>query len=102
LKRRAKIKKGDEIIGSRIKAKVVKNKVAPPFRETEFDILYDEGISYYGDLLNMGIKDNLVTKSGMTYTFGDIKLGVGFEATRGFLKENPKIGKELLKQITKN
>ena len=102
LKKRAQIKKGDEIIGSRIKAKVVKNKVAPPFRETEFDILYDEGISYYGDLLNMGIKNNIISKKGMTYTFGEIKLGAGFEATRAFLKENPKIGKELLKQITKN
>ena len=101
LKKRAQIKKGDEIIGSRIKAKVVKNKVAPPFRETEFDILYNEGISYYGDLLNMGIKQGAITKSGITYTFGEIKLGAGFEAARTFLKEDPKIGKELLKQITK-
>jgi recombination protein RecA len=101
LKRRAQIKKGDKIIGSRIKAKVVKNKVAPPFRETEFDILYNEGISYYGDLLNMGVKEGIITKRGITYTFGEIKLGVGFEAARTFLKENPKIGKELLKQITK-
>ena len=101
LKRRAQIKKGDEIIGSRIKAKVVKNKVAPPFKETEFDILYKEGISYYGDLLNMGIKEDIITKKGITYTFGQIKLGVGFEAARTFLKENPKIGKELLKQTTK-
>jgi recombination protein RecA len=101
LKKRAQIKKGDEIIGSRIKAKVVKNKVAPPFRETEFDILYNEGISYYGDLLNMGIKKGIITKRGITYTFDDIKLGAGFEAARTFLKENPKIGKELVKQITK-
>lgn len=102
LKKRAQIKKGDEIIGSRIKAKVVKNKVAPPFRETEFDILFNEGISYYGDLLNMGIKNGVISKKGITYTFGEIKLGAGFEATRAFLKENPKIGKELLKQVTKN
>lgn len=101
LKKRAQIKKGDEIIGSRIKAKVVKNKVAAPFRETEFDILYSEGISYYGDLLNMGIKEGVIKKSGITYTFGEIKLGAGFEAARTFLKEDPKIGKELLKQITK-
>ena len=102
LKRRAQIKRGDEIIGSRIKAKVVKNKVAPPFRETEFDILYDQGISYFGDLLNMGIKNNIITKKGITYNFGDIKLGVGFEDAREFLKQNPKIGNDLLKQITKN
>ncbi len=101
LKRRAQIKKGDEIIGSRIKAKVVKNKVAAPFRETEFDILYNEGISYSGDLLNMGIKESVVTKRGITYFFDQIKLGAGFEAARTFLKENPKVAKELLKQITK-
>jgi len=101
LKRRAQIKKGDEIIGSRIKAKVVKNKVAAPFRETEFDILYNEGISYSGDLLNMGIKESVVTKRGITYSFGQIKLGAGFEAARTFLKENPKVAKEILKQITK-
>ncbi len=101
LKKRAQIKKGDEIIGSRIKAKVVKNKVAPPFRETEFDILYNEGISYYGDLLNMGIKEGIIMKRGITYSFGEIKFGAGFEAARTFLKENSKIGKELLKQITK-
>lgn len=100
LKRRAQIKKGDEIIGSRIKAKVVKNKVAPPFRETEFDILYSEGISYYGDLLNLAIKKGIVTKTGMTYSLGETKLGAGFEAAREFLKKNPKIGKELWQQIT--
>lgn len=101
LKRRAQIKKGDDIIGSRIKAKVVKNKVAPPFRETEFDILFNEGISYYGDLLNLAIKKGIVTKKGMTYTFGEVKLGAGFEAAREFLKENPKIGKEFWQQIIK-
>jgi len=102
LRKRAQIKKGDEIIGSRIKAKVVKNKVAAPFRETEFDILYNEGISYYGDLLNMGIKEGVIVKKGITYFFGEIKFGAGFESARTFLKENPKVGKELLKQITKN
>jgi recombination protein RecA len=102
LKRRAQIKKGDEIIGSRIKAKVVKNKVAPPFRESEFDILYNEGISYGGDLLNLAIKKEIVKKSGMTYSFGDIKLGAGFETARTFLKENPKTAKELWQQIIKN
>ena len=102
LKRLAQIKKGDEIIGSRIKAKVVKNKVAPPFREAEFDILYKEGISYSGDLLNLGLKKNIIKKSGITFSFGDIKLGAGFEAARDFLKENPKIAKDLWEQIIKN
>ena len=99
LKRKAQIKKGDEIIGSRILAKVVKNKVAPPFEETEFDIIFKEGISYYGDLLNLGIKKGIITKSGMTYSLNDIKLGAGFEAARDFLKANPKIGNEILKKI---
>jgi len=102
LKRRAQIKKGEEIIGSRIKAKVVKNKVAPPFRESEFDILYNEGISYSGDLLNLAVKKDIVKKSGMTYSFGDIKLGAGFETARTFLKENPKVTKELWQKIIKN
>ena len=101
LRRTAQIKKGDEIIGSRIKAKVVKNKVAPPFRETEFDILYNEGISFSGDLLNLGLKKEIVKKSGLTFSFGDIKLGVGFEVARNFLKENPKIAKNLWQQIIK-
>jgi recombination protein RecA len=101
LRRTAQIKKGDEIIGSRIKAKVVKNKVAPPFRETEFDILYNEGISFSGDLLNLGLKKEIVTKSGLTFSFGDIKLGAGFETARNFLKENPKIAKDLWQQIIK-
>lgn len=102
LKRIAQIKKGDEIIGSRIKAKVVKNKVAPPFREAEFDILYNEGISFSGDLLNLGLKKELIKKTGMTFSFDEIKLGVGFEAARSFLKENPKIAKDLWQQIIKN
>ncbi|MFA5360590.1 MAG: recombinase RecA [Candidatus Paceibacterota bacterium] len=102
LKRQAQIKKGDEIIGSRIKAKVVKNKVAPPFREAEFDILYNEGISYSGDLLNLGLKKEIIKKSGMTFSFKDIKLGAGFEAARNFLKENSKIAKDLWEQIIKN
>ncbi|MFA5722011.1 MAG: recombinase RecA [Candidatus Paceibacterota bacterium] len=102
LKRRAQIKKGDEIIGSRIKAKVVKNKVAPPFRESEFDILYNEGISYSGDLLNLGVKKDIIKKSGMTYSFEDIKIGAGYETARAFLKDNPKVAKELWQQIIKN
>jgi len=101
LKRTAQIKKGDEIIGSRIKAKVVKNKVAPPFREAEFDILYNEGISFSGDLLNLGLKKEIIKKSGMTFSFENIKLGAGFETARNFLKENPKVAKDLWQQIIK-
>ncbi|MCD6568536.1 recombinase RecA [bacterium] len=101
LRRIAQIKRKDEIVGSRIRAKVVKNKVAPPFRQAEFDIIYGKGISYEGDLLNLGIKRGLITRSGNTFTFGEVKLGVGFEAARKFLEENPKIAQEIHKQILK-
>ncbi|MGB9726512.1 MAG: recombinase RecA [Minisyncoccia bacterium] len=99
LKRTAQIKKGDEIIGSRIKAKVVKNKVAPPFKEAEFDIIYGKGISYGGDLLNLALKKGIVKKSGNTLVFGEEKLGVGFEAARDFLEQNKTISQRIFKQI---
>lgn len=99
LKRIAQIKKGDEIIGSRIKAKVVKNKVAPPFKEAEFDIIYGKGISYGGDLLNLALKKGIVKKTGNTLMFGDEKLGVGFEAARDFLETNKTISQKIFKQI---
>jgi len=99
LKRIAQIKKGDEIIGSRIKAKVVKNKVAPPFKEAEFDIIYGKGISYAGDLLNLAIKKGIVIKTGNTFSFMGEKLGVGFEASRDFLEENKTLCQKIFKQI---
>jgi len=101
LRRIAKIKKGDEIIGSRVKAKVVKNKVAPPFREAEFDIMYNKGISASGDLLNLAFKKGIVIRKGTTYSYEGTKLGVGFENAREFLKENPRVSKEILKQVLK-
>jgi recombination protein RecA len=99
LRRTAQIKRGDEIIGSRIKAKVVKNKVAAPFKETEFDIIYNEGISYYGDLLNLAFKKDIVKRSGMTYSFEDTKLGASFDKAVEFLKTNIQTAKEILKRI---
>ena len=99
LKRIAQIKRGDEIIGSRIKAKVVKNKVAAPFKETEFDIIYNEGISYYGDLLNLAFKKDIVKRSGMTYSFKETKLGASFDKAVEFLKTNLQTAKEILKQV---
>jgi len=99
LKRIAQIKKGDQIIGSRVKAKVVKNKVAAPFKEAEFDIIYNVGIAYENDLLNLANKLGIVQKSGMTYSFGDIKLGSSFDKAAEFLKTNPPVTKEILKQI---
>ena len=99
LRRLAQIKKGEDIIGNRVKAKIVKNKVAPPFRIAEFDILYNEGISYEGDLLGLGEKYGVVTKSGASYSFGDTALGRGYDAARLFLRENKKTAQDLVKAI---
>jgi recombination protein RecA len=99
IRRIAQIKKGEEVVGGRVRVKVVKNKVGPPFRQTEFDLMYNEGISREGELIALGEKYALVSKSGASYKFGDEPLGRGYDATRTFLKENPKIANELLKQI---
>jgi len=99
VRRMAQIKKGEESIGNRVKAKVVKNKVAAPFRVAEFDIMFGEGISYEGDVLNLGIKYELVKKSGNTFSYEAQKLGVGYDNARNFLKENPKVVGELVKKI---
>lgn len=99
VRRIAQIKKGDEVVGNRTKAKVVKNKVAPPFKIAEFDIMYNEGISISGDLIDTGVKLEVVKKSGNTYAFGEVKLGVGREAAKKFLQETPKIAAEITKAI---
>ena len=100
LRRIAQIKHGEEIIGSRIKAKIVKNKVAAPFKTAEFDIYYNEGISHSADILNTGIKYGIIKKSGNTYSFENTKLGVGVEQAKNFLKE--KENKEITQQIKKS
>jgi len=99
IRRIAAIKKGEEIVGGRVRVKVVKNKVAAPFRETEFDLLYGEGISKQGEILALGEKYNIIQKSGASYSFGEIKMARGYDASRTFLKENPKIEAEILKLI---
>lgn len=99
LKKVGQIKKGDETIGNRIRAKVVKNKVAPPFKTAEFDILYNEGISVAGDLLDLSTSYGIVKKSGNTFYFGEQKLGVGREQAREFLKNNPALMEEIKKKI---
>lgn len=101
IRRIAQIKKGEEVVGSRTKVKVVKNKVAAPFRTTEFDIMYNEGISREGELIALGEKFGLLTKSGVSYSYGETKLGRGYDATRVFLRENKKIAEQLLKEIRK-
>ena len=95
LRRIAQIKHGDEIIGSRIKAKIVKNKVAAPFKTVEFDIYYNEGISYLGDILNTGLKQGIIKKAGSWLQFENTKLGQGMEGAKAFLKENPEILKKI-------
>ena len=101
LSRIAQIKYKDEIIGSRIKAKIVKNKVAAPFKTTEFDIYYNEGISKFADILNTGVKYEIVKKAGSWFQFENTKLGQGIEESRTFLKENPEIAKKIVEEIKK-
>lgn len=104
----AQIKKGEEVVGSRTRVKVVKNKVAAPFKQTEFDIIYNEGISKEGEIIALGEKFKIVEKSGNSYFYlptGEakekVKLGVGYDNTRTFLKENSKIAEQILKEIRK-
>lgn len=90
VRRSAQIKQADKVIGNRVKVKIVKNKVAAPFRTTIFDIMYNEGISIAGDILDTGIEHKIINKSGNSYSFGDEKLGVGREKVKNYLKENKK------------
>ena len=99
IRRIAQIKKGEEVMGGRTRVKVVKNKVAAPFKQTEFDLMYNEGISREGELIALGEKYGLVQKTGSTYKFNSEKLAVGYDATRTFLRDNPKVANDLLKEI---
>jgi recombination protein RecA len=99
IRRIAQIKKGEEVVGSRTRAKIVKNKVAAPFKQAEFDIVYNEGISPEGEIIALGEKEEIISKSGSGYSYGNIKLGRGYDATRTFLKENKEIKEEILKKI---
>jgi len=99
IRRIAQIKKGEEIMGGRVRVKVVKNKVAAPFKQTEFDLMYNEGISQEGEIIALGEKYEIIQKSGSSYSFGEIKMGRGYDATRQFLKENPKTKDEILLKI---
>ncbi len=99
IRRIAQIKKGEEIMGGRIRVKVVKNKVAAPFKQTEFDLMYNEGISREGEIIALGEKLNIIKKAGMSYKYGEEALGRGYDATRQFLKENKKVSDAILKEI---
>jgi recombination protein RecA len=99
IRRIASIKKGEEVVGGRVRVKVVKNKVAAPFKTTEFDLLYNEGISREGELIALGEKYALVEKSGASYKFGETALGRGYDASRTFLHDNKPVANDLLKKI---
>jgi recombination protein RecA len=99
IRRTAQIKKGEDVVGARTKVKIVKNKVAPPFKTTEFDIIYNEGISREGEILALGEKYDVIQKSGASYSYGDEKLGRGYDATRTMLRENKPLGEKILKEI---
>ncbi|MCK5096309.1 MAG: recombinase RecA [Candidatus Pacebacteria bacterium] len=101
IRRIAQIKKGEDVIGSRTRVKVVKNKVASPFTKTEFDIIYGEGISREGEILTLGEKFSIISKAGSSYSYGEEKLGRGYDAARLGLKENKKLSNELIKEIQK-
>ncbi|MFM9994994.1 MAG: recombinase RecA [Phycisphaerales bacterium] len=99
VRRTGAIKEGDVTIGSRTRARVVKNKVAPPFREAEFDIMYDEGVSAMGDLVDLAAETNVVEKSGAWYTYGEVRLGQGRENAKKFLKDNTELAEEIRRGV---
>ncbi len=99
VRRIAQIKKGEEVVGGRVRVKVVKNKVAAPFRQAEFDLVYNEGISLEGEMLALGEKYELVQKNGASYKYGDVALGRGYDAARTFLRETKDVKKKLLAEI---
>ena len=99
IRRIGALKKGDEILGNHTRVKVVKNKVAPPFKQAEFDILYNEGISMEGELVDIGVEEGFVQKSGAWYSYGEDRIGQGKDNARQFLKDNPDIAMEIEAKI---
>jgi recombination protein RecA len=99
VRRIGQLKEGEEVVGQRVRAKVVKNKVAPPFRSAEFDMLHADGISYEGDILDMGMEQKIIGRTGAWFRYGDMQLGQGKEKARQYLKENPKITEEIKEKI---
>ncbi|MEE8335076.1 MAG: recombinase RecA [Candidatus Neomarinimicrobiota bacterium] len=99
IRRITTLKEGTESIGSRVRVKVVKNKVAPPFKQTEFDLMYNEGISYEGDILDLAVKGEIIQKMGSWFSYGDEKIGQGRENVKVYLKSNADINKKVIKQV---
>jgi recombination protein RecA len=102
IRRSGAIKKGDEVVGAETRVKVVKNKVAPPFKQAEFDVLYGEGISREGEIIEIGAQLNFIEKAGSWYSYNGEKIGQGKDNAREFLKENPKIAQEIEDKIRAN
>ena len=99
IRRITSIKEGTEVVGNRTRVKVVKNKVAPPFKMTEFDIMYGEGISYEGDIIDLALKGDIIEKMGAWYSYGDTRIGQGRENAKTYLKENPDVSSRLVKEV---
>jgi len=99
IRRTGSIKEGDVAVGNRVRVRVVKNKVAPPFRQTEFDIMFDEGISISGDLVDMAVEDNVIQKSGAWFSYGDLRLGQGRENAKLLIRENPELAAEIRQKV---
>ncbi len=99
VRRISAIKEGENVIGSRIRAKVVKNKVAPPFRQAEFDLMHDHGISYEGDVLDLAAESQVIEKTGAWFNYGQVRLGQGRENAKMFLKQNPEVAKEIAAEV---
>jgi recombination protein RecA len=102
IRRIASIKKGEDVIGNRTRVKIVKNKVAPPFRKTEFDIMYGEGISKIGEIIDFGVELGILKKSGSWFSYGETKLGQGRDAVKQLLTDNPELTEELEQKITES
>jgi recombination protein RecA len=99
IRRATQLKDGEDVIGNRVKVKVVKNKVAPPFRKAEFDIMYGEGISKVGEIIDLGVDLNILKKSGSWFSYGETKLGQGRDAIKALILDNPELMEELEAKI---